>query len=165
MRASSTIACLAFGMGALVGCQAPPQFTPQDEAVVRSLFDVTVKRVMAGDWAAWASEWSDNSVLHPPNAKAVSGRAALLGWGNAFPPIEMLSFSKVQVVGEGNMAYGTSAYALQVKGQPADTGKQLVVFRRSAAGKWEVVAGSFNSDLPLPAPAPQKAPPPAKRGR
>jgi len=57
------------------------------------------------------------------------------------------------VWGEGNLAYGTSAIAIKTKNAPADTSKQVVVFRRAGADRWEVVAGSFNSDLP-PAPAP-----------
>lgn len=153
MRASNTLICLAAGIVALAGCQGrAPTFTSQDEAAVRGLFDATVKNVRAGDWATWAAEFAGDGVLHPPNAKAVSGRVALLAWGQAFPPIEAISFTNVQVVGEGNMALGTSAYALQVKGAPADTGKQVAVFRRSPAGKWEVMAASFNSDLPVPPP-------------
>ena len=64
----------------------------------------------------------------------------------------------VQVSGEGNLAYGTSAVGMKVKGARADTAKQLVVFRRSLAGRWEIVAVSVNSDLP-PAPAPPVAAP------
>jgi hypothetical protein len=78
----------------------------------------------------------------------VRGRAALLEWGKAFPPIESLSFSDIQVTGEGNMAYGSSSYALKLKGMPLDHGKQLGVFRRTPGGVWEIQAVSFNSDLP-----------------
>jgi hypothetical protein len=60
------------------------------------------------------------------------------------------TFSNVQVWGEGNLAYGTSSYTLTLQGAPPDNGKQLAVFRRGANGEWQVVAVSFNSDLPLP---------------
>ena len=66
----------------------------------------------------------------------------------------MLSFADVQVSGEGNMAYGSSSYVLKLKDLPADTGKQLVVFRRGADGKWKVAAASYSSDLPIPTPPP-----------
>jgi ketosteroid isomerase-like protein len=66
--------------------------------------------------------------------------------------------SDVRVWGEGNLAYGTSAMAMKLKDAPADTAKQLVVFRRSSAGRWEVAAASFNSDLPAVAMPPVAVP-------
>jgi ketosteroid isomerase-like protein len=128
----------------------PAELTAQEAAAVRKLFDDTVRYVRANNWTAWAGQWSEDGLFQPPNAAAVKGRAAILAWGKAFPPIEALAFSNVQVWGEGNLAYGASAYAMTIKGSPPDSGKQLVVFRRSAGGKWEVVAASFNSDLPVP---------------
>jgi ketosteroid isomerase-like protein len=51
---------------------------------------------------------------------------------------------------EGNIAYGTSRYTLELEDLPTDTGKQLAVFRRGADGRWSVVACSFSSDLAAP---------------
>ena len=144
------------------GCQAPPPastaITDQDTQALRAVFDSTVSRVKAKNWAAWASEYATDAVLHPPNAPRVTGRTALQAWGEAFPPIADLSFGDIMVSGEGNLGYGTSSYVLTIEGQPADTGKQLVVFRRTAGGPWEVVAASFNSDRALPAAAPMRKP-------
>jgi ketosteroid isomerase-like protein len=121
----------------------------EDVATLEQMFDTVVRLIRAGDWASWAALYAEDAVLHPPNGPAVRGRAALQQWGEAFPPLEAIDFSNVQVSGEGSLAYGTSGYALTIKGQPPDTGKQLGVFRRGTGG-WEVVAVSFNSDLPLP---------------
>jgi hypothetical protein len=141
-------------------CQAGgPAFIAQDEAALRGAFDSTVTWVNAKQWDKWAGQFAENGVLQPPNAPAVSGRAAILAWGQAFPEIQSLSFSNVVAGGEGNLGYGTSSYAIQVKDLPPDTGKQLVVFQRRG-GKWEIVAVSFNSDLPLPAAPPPPAPQP-----
>jgi len=151
MRAPGGLACVAAGVLVVVACQArPATFSAQDEATLRGMFDATPRYVRAGDWATWAGQYAEDGLLHPPNALMVKGRPNLLAWGQAFPPIEGLTFYNVQVWGEGNLAYGTSAYALKVKGLAPDTGKQLVVFRRPAGGKWEVMAASFSSDLPLP---------------
>ena len=151
MRAHRALVTDTLALVALCGSQAQAaELTAQDVAAVRKLFDDTVRYIRASNWTAWAAQWSDDAVIQPPNAPAVKGRAALLAWGQAFPPVEALAFSNVQVSGEGNQAYGTCAYAMTTKGSPPDTGKQLVVFRRSPGGKWEVVAGSFNSDLPVP---------------
>jgi ketosteroid isomerase-like protein len=121
----------------------------EDVATLEQMFDTVVRLIRAGDWAGWAALYAEDAVFHPPHGPAVRGRAALQEWGEAFPPVEALDFSNVKVSGEGNVAYGTSGYALTIKGQPPDTGKQLGVFRRGISG-WEVVAVSFNSDLPLP---------------
>lgn len=150
-------------IGAIIaGCQTPTPastvLTDQDTQAMRAMFDSTVSRVKAKNWAAWAAEYASDGSLYPPNAPRVTGRAALQAWGEAFPPVADLSFSDLMVGGEGNLAYGTSSYILTLEGQPPDTGKQLVVFRRAAGGSWEVVGASFNSDRPLPAPPPAKKP-------
>ncbi len=153
MRAT-TVMCGAVAVAAVLACQpAAPQFSAADEATVRGMFDSTVADLNAGRFDSWAARFSDNTLLQPPNEKTVNGRSAALAWIKALPPIENVSFSNVQVSGEGNTAYGTSAYVLKLKDIPADTGKQLAVFRRGANGTWQVVAVNFNSDVPLPMPA------------
>lgn len=121
----------------------------QDVATLEGTFGTVVRLVRANDWAGWAALYAEDAVFHPPNGPAVRGRAAIRKWGDAFPPVEACDFSNVEVSGEGNVAYGTSGYTLTIKGLPPDNGKQLVVFRRGTSG-WQVVAVSFNSDLPVP---------------
>jgi len=133
-----------------VGCQAPPQFTAQDQTTTQGMFDSTVAWFRVGNWSAWAGQFSEDAVFHPPHAPAAIGRVAIQGWVQQLPPIEQVAFSNVQVKGEGNFAWGTSDYTLQLSGVPGDTGKQLVVFHRDPTAGWQVVAVSFNSDLPLP---------------
>jgi ketosteroid isomerase-like protein len=126
------------------------RFTQQDQSAVRALFDACIGYVNAGNWKGWAEIYSEDGFLQPPNGPTVRGRAQLQAWGEAFRPIERLTFTHVQTWGEGNVAYGTSGYTLKLKDGSTDTGKQLVVLRRGAGGRWHVVAGSFNSDLPAP---------------
>jgi ketosteroid isomerase-like protein len=151
MRPSTRWVCLAVGVLVVLGCRArPAELTTEDQTVLRGMFDTTASSFRTGDFAPWAGQFSEDASLQPPNAPTVNGRGKILAWGQAFPPVEDLSFTNVQVWGEGNMAYGTSGYVLKVKGAPPDTGKQLAVFRRQAGGKWEVTAGCFSSDLPIP---------------
>ena len=159
-RIALTVAALSAALA--VGCTKAPAFTAEDETAVRAFFDGTVKNVNAGNFEAWAAQFADDAVFQPANGQTVTGRAAILAWGKALPPMEHMVFSNVKVSGEGNMAWGTSHYAIKMTGVPADTGKQLVVFKRSADGKWGIVAGGFNSDLPLPTPAASKAAPASK---
>ena len=151
MRRVARRAPLSLVIPLLIGCQPRSQFTAQDEAQVRAVFDSALTYVQKGDWASWSALFSEAAFLQPPNGATVSGRARLRAWGEAFPPIESATWPNVQVSGgDGNIAYGTSAWTLKLKGLPADSGKQLAVLRRNGNGKWEVVGVSFNSDLPLP---------------
>lgn len=159
MNTALGLALLPAAALAFAACSSPSaQFTAADETEVRALFDSTVKRVSAGDWTSWAGQFAESAAFQPSNAKALHGRAAILAYGQGFPPIEHFNLWDVHVWGEGNLAYGTSAVAIKIKDVPADTSKQLVVFRRSAAGRWEVAAVSVNSDL-RPTPTPPAAVP------
>lgn len=160
MRVGTALGGLATS-ALLVGCQpASPQFTEQDMATVRGIFDSVVTDVRAANWNAWAGRFAQDARFHPSNGPAVLGRAAILAWGQSFPPFESFSFANVQVSGEGNLAYGSSSIFLKIRDLPPDTAKQLVVFRRDTSGVWQVLAVSATSDLPLPQPA---APTPARR--
>jgi len=137
----------------LLGCQpGAPQFSEHDAATVRSIFDSVVTDVRTANWTAWAGRFADDARFHPSNGPALLGRPAILAWGQAFPPIETFSLENVQVAGEGNLAYGTSAVLIKIRDLPPDTAKQLVVFRRDTSGAWHVLAVSLTSDLPLPQP-------------
>jgi len=158
MKTARSVLILTGAVALLAACASPAaRFTAADETEVRALFDSTVSRVRAKNWEAWAGEFTDSAVFQPSNAKALRGRPAILAWGKGFPPIEAFSMWDVHVWGDGNLAYGTSAIGIKIKDAPADTSKQLVVFQRSPAGKWEVAAVSVNSDLPsAPPPVPAK---------
>ena len=126
------------------------QFTEQDQAAVRGLFDACTRYVNAGDWAGWAGIYAEDGFLQPPNGPTVrGGRRCRLGV-RRFRPWSGSPSSTWRPGGDGNLAYGTSGYTLELKDLPADTGKQLAVFRRGADGRWNVVAGSYSSDLAAP---------------
>lgn len=152
MRYPIAMVSLSLAMAAMACRQPPAQLSEQDSATLRAMFDSTVQRIRAANYTAWAGQFAENARFYAPNSPAVSGRAAILAWGQAMPPMEAFGFSDVQVTGAGNLAYGTSAYHMKMKDLPADSGKQLVVFQRASSGAWEVVAASFNSNLPAPQP-------------
>jgi len=157
MKASTGVLGLVAALALLGGCQrSAPQFTARDEAAVRALFDSVVTEVRAGNLDAWAAHFTDDARFYPANAPALVGRAAILAWGKSLPPMESFGFDDIAVAGEGNLAYGSSRIFLQMRGLPADTSKQLVVFRRDPSGRWLVQACAISSDLPMPSgpPAP-----------
>lgn len=126
------------------------QLAAEDEAAILAKVDSVRASLASGDAAAYAAHFSEDVVLQPPNAPAVRGREALEAWGSTFPPIENLTWSNLEVQGEGDLAYAMNDYVLQMEGAPADQGKQLGVYRRAEGGGWEIVAVSFNSDNPIP---------------
>ncbi len=149
------VGCFTAGMLIFTACQPKAaEFTSQDEATLRGMFEATPGYFKEKNYDKWAGQFSEDASLQPPNGSTVTGRVNLIAWGKSFPPMDDVTFSKITVRGEGNVGYGTSSYVLKLKGMAADSGKQLVVFRRPAGGAWAIVAGSFNSDIPLPAAAP-----------
>ena len=130
-----------------IGCGSrPAEFSAEDDAAVRAVADSALAYLRAGNADAWAGLYAEDGALYPPNQPAVRGRRALQEYARGIP-VETIEFTNVQVEGHGPLAYGTSGVVLKVKGQPADSGKQLWVARKSSAGKWEVAVVSFNSDL------------------
>ncbi len=135
----------------VLGCGASRrQFTAADEKVVRDMADITVAAFKSANFGPWLDLWTDDAILQPPNAQTVVGRERRVAWSKAFPALEDLRFDNVHVIGDGNLAYGTTTYMLKPKGLPADSGKQLFIARRQDNGTWKLVAGSFSSDLPAP---------------
>lgn len=154
MKRSIQCAFLALALLSLLGCcqTTAPEFTAEDEATITGMFDTGLANFMAGDWAAWAADFTADGILQPSNGPALTGHAALIAWGEALPSIEAMSWPNVKVWGEGNMAYATSDYVMNVEGMPEDRGKHLVVLRRGVDGDWKIAAVCSNSDLPLPMP-------------
>jgi ketosteroid isomerase-like protein len=165
MNPRMIVVCAAGLMLTAASCQQQkaPTFTDADRAAVRALFDSTVARINSKNFTAWANQFTEDAPFMPPNHPIVRGRANLKAWADSLPPLTGFSFSDVTVDGEGDMAVGTSSYAMTFRppGAPpiADKGKQLVTMHRQTDGSWLVTAGAFSSDLPLPSAAPTTAPP------
>lgn len=150
MRQARVFVGVVAGLLLVAGCQSrPADLTEQDRARIEQIIDGVAITLRAGDYAMWAGHFSEDAVIYSPNAPAVKGRTVIQRWGESFPPVEDLTFFDVQVWGQGDYAYGTSGYSFTVEGAPPDTGKQLWAFRRSGGAGWEVVAASYNSDLPV----------------
>jgi ketosteroid isomerase-like protein len=148
-----TMLSIAVAATALNACRPQAaKFTDEDEASIRRMFDARVASIRAGDWVKWSTQHADSIIIQPAHAPTIRGRAAILAWGQTFPPIDSLGLSDIRIWGEGNLAYATSAYALKLKDLPMDKGKELLVFRRIRGQDWQVVAFSLSSDLPPSAP-------------
>ena len=124
--------------------------TAPDKAAIRKVLDDGVAYLRAANSTAYAGLYSEDAIILPPDEPSVRGRSAIQAWIQAFPAIESVTISDVQLSGEGNFAFSTLAFALKLKGAPPEIGKELLVLRRSSGGKWELVAASFSSDSRAP---------------
>ncbi len=144
----------------VAGCQrpavAPAALSEEDKTAIRAVFETVVNSIRTSNWDAFGATFADNAVFQPANSPALHGPDAIKAWVTAGPkPTAAFDFSNVEVSGEGNLAYATSAINMAFEGVPPDNGKQLVVLRKDPTGAWKTVAVSFNSDTPMPGmPAP-----------
>lgn len=153
MSAPRSITLLAFALACLLGHQSvAAQLTPQDEAAIRAIGDAALASLTAGDAATYAGLFREDAVMQPPDAPTVRGRAALADWARAWraatPADARLTWPNYQLYGDGNLAYVTTDYVLEIGNGPPARGKQLGVYRRDRGGNWQIAAVSFNSDVP-----------------
>jgi ketosteroid isomerase-like protein len=169
------------GMAALVGlvgCQ--PAETPQQMQARMDKETAAFKQYSTGvekRWEGWEANNQPDSVANiflengremAPNTPAAVGRAAIranlaqeLGMGTF-----ALTITQEFAVANGPLAvdYGTYAFAftankgMENMGVPAaDTGKYVAHWEKVGDG-WQIAELIYNSDLPIPMPAPAKAP-------
>jgi uncharacterized protein (TIGR02246 family) len=110
-----------------------------------------------GDVAAVAGMYTDDAVLLPPNFQMLEGRRAIQDfWGGARQMgIRDLALETVRVDERGDAAWEIGAYTLKIQpegGQPTeDTGKYLVVWKRTSDGSWRLAVDIWNTNSPPPA--------------
>lgn len=109
-------------------------------------------------WTRWAQYFTEDAAFLPPNTTIRTGRAAIEAWGKALPPMKDLRIAPREIVGRGDLAYVVGAYSLTVvlPGTPAaaDSGKYIEIWQKQSDGSWKLVRDIFNSDIPIPSPAP-----------
>jgi uncharacterized protein (TIGR02246 family) len=132
--------------------------TPADEAAIRSLNDNYRQTALEKNWNGWANLFTADALMLPPNAVAVSGRAAIEAWGRALPPLAQFQTPIVEIDGAGNSAVTrgdfTITFAPPNQPEQKDAGKWICTLRKQADGAWRYHRCIFNSNLPA---APQSA--------
>jgi ketosteroid isomerase-like protein len=149
------------GLAVLTACQpAPPAgLSDADKAAIDSTARVFVRHALANDFAALTRDYySDDAMVLPPNAPAVTGHGAIEAMFKTFPPITAFELRTEEVEGTADLAYVRGRYTMTMSppGAPAiaDSGKYLEIWRKQADGSWKSVRDMFSSDIPLPAPPP-----------
>jgi ketosteroid isomerase-like protein len=159
MRTRDVLHSLAVLWLAASCARGPTPLSEADKATIRANDEKFAQAVVAKNWPGLAAMYSTDAAFMPPNESVVQGRAAIQSWMSAFPPVTAFSLTPQQVDGQGNLAYVRGTYMMTVTppGAPApveDHGKYIVIERKQPDGSWLITEDIFNSDVPLPAPAP-----------
>jgi uncharacterized protein (TIGR02246 family) len=110
-----------------------------------------VAGLAAKDASAIAAVYTEDAILYPPGAGAVSGRKAI---GAAFEPMlgAALALKTSEVTQSGDHAIETGTWTLAgPDGKLADDGKYLVVWKKVGKG-WFMWRDIWNSSRPPPKP-------------
>jgi uncharacterized protein (TIGR02246 family) len=143
----------------LTACQppAPAGLGEADVQAIRAADQAAVAAIAAKDWAGWAASFTEQGMIMPPNADAVTGRDGIQAWATGFPPFTDFQAQIEEIEGLGNLAYVRGSYSLTITPPGAapipERGKFFYVTRKQTDGSWKVVRDMWNSNLPLPAPA------------
>jgi uncharacterized protein (TIGR02246 family) len=144
------------------GCQQEAVDTRgQDERAIRQADAATLNAAQAKDVDGAIANYADDASWLPPNAPMLNGKAAIrAGWSKLIgsPGFNIdWQIDKLEVGRAGDLAYTIYTYQLALEGSAgkpiADHGKDMAVWKKQSDGTWKMVADTFNSDLPLVAPA------------
>jgi uncharacterized protein (TIGR02246 family) len=123
---------------------------------IKAVADAYVKATLAGDAKAIAALYTEDAIEMPPNQPMIKGRAAIqqyyekeMGSGMKMNTFTVTHLD-TQAAGDRGYDVGTYSQSVTPKGATApvsDTGKYVVILRRSAAG-WHVSHAIYNSDQP-----------------
>ena len=151
--AASVIVCSI--LIALCTAQQQSGTRSDDERAIRATDAVTLKAAQEKNADIAASNYTDDATWLPPNAPLVKGRDGIrAGWAQmmALPGFTIdWQITSLDVARSGDMAYTIYAYQMNFTGPTGapvkDHGKDLVVWKKQADGKWKMQAEAFSSDL------------------
>jgi ketosteroid isomerase-like protein len=149
-------------MSACAPAAPPPVDTAAEEAVLKAVTKAWLSAYNAGDVETIVAMYAEDAVLMPPHAPVATGPAAIRAFLTADTAAAKAAGVKL-VPGAatagvaGDTGWESGSYTIaDASGATVDSGSYLSVSRKSN-GKWLYVRDTYNSDRPLPAPAPVAA--------
>jgi uncharacterized protein (TIGR02246 family) len=140
---------------------APPAAvdTTAEEATLKAQTVAWLDAYNAGDVEKIVALYTEDAVLMPPHAPVANGHAAIRSYlqadtaGAKAAGIKLVpGMATAGVVGDTGWESG-SYTAVDASGKIVDSGSYLAVSRK-VDGKWLLIRDTYNSDRPLPTPAP-----------
>jgi uncharacterized protein (TIGR02246 family) len=163
-----TLRHLALVFGAVIALSAcapsapPPVDAAAEEAALKAITAAWLSAYNAGDVEKIVATYAEDAVLMPPHAPAATGHAAIRAFITTDTAAAKAAGVKL-VPGAatagvaGDTGWESGSYTIaDASGATVDSGSYLSVARKSN-GKWLYIRDTYNSDRPLPPPAPAAA--------
>ena len=146
--------------GIALACATTPRVdVASEEAAIRAVNRQLEQAVASRNADAATQLYATDAVFMIPNAPAAKGQAAIReAWAALLPPNARLSLSptRIDIASNGERATDIGTYTFTFTGDQGtvtDRGKYMVDFRKVGT-EWKIAHDIFNSDLPVPTPAP-----------
>ena len=146
-------------MSACAPAAPAPVDTAAEEAALKAVTAAWLEAYNAGDVEKIVAMYAEDGVLMPPHAPVATGHAAIRAFltadtagAKAAGPKLVPGMATAGVAGDTGWESGSYTIT-DASGAAVDGGSYLSVSRKSN-GKWLYVRDTYNSDRPLPAPAP-----------
>jgi len=166
MRALRPLALIVGTVIALTACAPaapPPVDAAAEEAALKAVTAAWLSAYNAGDVEKIVAMYAEDAVLMPPHAPVATGHAAIRAFlttdtaGAKAAGVKLVPGAATAGVA-GETGWESGSYTItDASGATVDSGSYLSVSRKSN-GKWLYVRDTYNSDRPLPPPAPAAAP-------
>jgi uncharacterized protein (TIGR02246 family) len=142
-------------------CATTPRVdVASEEAAIRARSRQLVQAVASKNADAAAAVYATDATLMAPNRPAVTGQAAIRGfWAEtvAMPNVALtITPTDIDIARSGDLATEAGTYTFAFtsdQGPINDRGKYVVEYRKVGT-EWRIENDIFNSDVPMPAPAP-----------
>lgn len=138
----------------LTACSTTPAgLTAEDEAAIETFHNVWTQLLLARDFDALETLYTEDTVTMSPNMPALEGIQAVRAWFDGYPEITAMELTTLEVDGRGDLAYARGIFEMTVVVEGvsmSDTGKFIEILRKQEDGSWLMAVDIFNSDIPLP---------------
>ncbi len=142
----------------LVSCTTATQdTTAEDGQAIRAASKQWEDNFDSGDLAAFATHYTEEAKVLPPNNQMVTGRESIQEFFQAFYDAggRDLHLTVIDLHVSGDMAHVVGKYTLTIQPEEgeaiSDNGKYVEIWKREN-GSWKMITATWNSSLPLPVP-------------
>ncbi|HLH38803.1 MAG TPA: SgcJ/EcaC family oxidoreductase [Bryobacteraceae bacterium] len=167
MKQLIAVLCAAVVLGIFTGCSETS--ADNHDADIQAIKDVETqwnKDFAAKDFNKLVAHYTDDAVFVMTGAPAASGIAAIQTAykGVLADPNFSVKFAstRIEVAKSGDLAYSQGSYT-GTGTDPAtrkmvnDKGTYITVYKKQSDGSWKAVKDAVTSEVPPPAPEPEKA--------
>jgi uncharacterized protein (TIGR02246 family) len=128
-------------------------FPAHEIEAIKGLYPPWKACLLEQDSEGFASFYTEDAVVMPPNQPTIRGRAEVKSWIESFPKVTEAEFEIDEVEGLGDFAFVRGRYSMtmEIEGAPGpvhDRGKYIEIRERQPDGSWLLARDIFNSDLP-----------------